>query len=246
VPAVFDSIAIRLFRIGALWVHCAPMRRLYHFCLQPASRKLRILLREKGLEFELQAENTWERRDGFLALNHAGETPVLVEADGTTVVDATAIAEYLEETYPAPSYLGTTPAARAEVRRLVGWFDAKFNREVTANLLDQKILRRLKGNGGPDSQAIRAGNSNIHYHLEYIAWLIDRRRWLAGDEFSLADITAAAHLSALDYIGDVPWDRHADAKDWYARVKSRPSFRPLLADQFPGIAPPAHYGDLDF
>jgi glutathione S-transferase len=222
------------------------MRRLYHFCLQPASRKLRILLKEKGLEFELQAENAWERRDAFLALNHAGETPVLVEEDGTALGDATAIAEYLEEIHPSPGFLGETPTARAEVRRLVGWFDAKFNREVTANLLEQKVLRRLKGNGGPDSQAIRNGNANIHTHLEYIAWLIDRRRWLAGDEFSLADITAAAHLSAIDYIGDVPWDRHPGAKDWYARVKSRPSVRPLLADQFPGVTPPAHYSDLDF
>ena len=222
------------------------MRRLYHFCLQPASRKLRILLKEKGLEFELRAENAWERRDAFLALNHAGETPVLVEEDGTTLGDATAIAEYLEETNPTPGFLGTTPTARAEVRRLVGWFDAKFNREVTTNLLEQKVLRRLKGNGGPDSQAIRNGNANIHTHLEYIAWLVDRRRWLAGDEFSLADITAAAHLSAIDYIGDVPWERHPGAKDWYARVKSRPSVRPLLADQVPGVMPPPHYADLDF
>lgn len=222
------------------------MRRLYHFCLQPASRKLRILLKEKGLEFELQAENAWERRDAFLALNHAGETPVLVEEDGTSLGDATAIAEYLEETNPTPGFLGTTPTARAEVRRLVGWFDAKFNREVTTNLLEQKVLRRLKGNGGPDSQAIRNGNANIHTHLEYIAWLVDRRRWLGGDEFSLADITAAAHLSAIDYIGDVPWERHPGAKDWYARVKSRPSVRPLLADQVPGVMPPPHYADLDF
>jgi glutathione S-transferase len=222
------------------------MRRLYHFCLQPASRKLRILLKEKSLEFELQAENAWERREAFLALNHAGEVPVLVEPDGTTLADATAIAEYLDEMFPEPPLLGKTPLARAEVRRLVGWFDVKFNREVTVNLLDQKILRRLSGNGGPDSQAIRAGNANIHYHLEYIAWLADRRNWLAGDDFSLADIAAAAHLSSLDYIGDVPWDRHADAKNWYARVKSRPSFRALLADGLPGIAPPAHYADLDF
>jgi glutathione S-transferase len=222
------------------------MRRLYHFCLQPASRKLRILLKEKSLEFELQAENAWERREAFLALNHAGEVPVLVEPDGTTLADATAIAEYLDEMFPEPPLLGKTPLARAEVRRLVGWFDVKFNREVTVNLLDQKILRRLSGNGGPDSQAIRAGNANIHYHLEYIAWLADRRNWLAGDDFSLADIAAAAHLSALDYIGDVPWDRHADAKNWYARVKSRPSFRALLADGLPGISPPAHYTDLDF
>lgn len=222
------------------------MRRLYHFCLQPASRKLRILLKEKSLEFELQAENAWERREAFLALNHAGEVPVLVEPDGTTLADSAAIAEYLDEMFPEPPLLGKTPLARAEVRRLVGWFDVKFNREVTVNLLDQKILRRLSGNGGPDSQAIRAGNANIHYHLDYIAWLTERRRYLAGDRFSLADIAAAAHLSALDYLGDVPWEQHVGAKDWYARIKSRPSFRPLLADHIPGAPPPTHYADLDF
>lgn len=222
------------------------MRRLYHFCLQPASRKLRVLLKEKNLEFELATEHAWDRRAAFLALNHAGEVPVLVEEDGTTVADATAIAEFIEEVYPAPPLLGSTPPARAEVRRLVGWFDGKFNREVTANLFEQKIMRRLNGQGGPDSQALRNGNANIHDHLDYIAWLADRRRWLAGDDFSLADITAAAHLSALDYMGDVPWDRHGGAKDWYARVKSRPSFRPLLADQIRGVAPAAHYADLDF
>ncbi|MGH6962209.1 MAG: glutathione S-transferase family protein, partial [Dongiaceae bacterium] len=217
------------------------MRRLHHFCLQPASRKLRILLKEKGLEFELQAENPRDRRDDFLALNPAGEVPVLVEDDGTVIADGAAIAEYLDEVYPDPPLLGERAAARAEVRRLVGWFDAKFNREVTANLFDQKILRRINGHGGPDSQAIRAGNANIHYHLDYIAWLTERRRYLAGDHFSLADIAAAAHISALDYLGDVPWEEHADAKDWYARIKSRPSFRPLLADHIPGAPPPKHY-----
>src|SRR3546814_441806 len=98
----------------------------------------------------------------------------------------------------------------------------------------------------PNSGAIRAGLANIHYHLEYIAWLCDRRRWLAGDAFSRADIVAAAELSAVDYIGDVPWGDHGGAKDWYARVKSRPSFRAILADHISGVQPPKHYADLDF
>jgi glutathione S-transferase len=221
------------------------MRRLIHFCLQPASRKLRLLLREKSLDFELQPENFWERRDELFRLNPACEVPVLIEPDGKVVAEP-AIPEYLEEVYPEPGMLGANAAARAETRRLVGWFDLKFNREVTANLVDQKIYRRFGGQGGPDTQAIRNGHANMGPHLEYIAWLIDRRNWLAGDDFSLADITAAAHLSALDFIGDVPWDRHGGAKDWYARVKSRPSFRPLLSDALPGVTPPAHYADLDF
>jgi glutathione S-transferase len=107
-------------------------------------------------------------------------------------------------------------------------------------------MKRFQGFGQPNSTAIRAGKSNLGYHLEYITYLAERRRWLAGDHFSLADISAAAHLSSLDYLGDVPWDEHEPAKEWYARVKSRPSFRPLLADHIPGITPPAHYTDLDF
>jgi glutathione S-transferase len=224
----------------------AAMRRLLHFCLQPASRKLRVLLREKALEFELQSENFWERREELFRLNPACEVPVLVESDGTVIADTTAIIEYVEEVYPEHGFLGADPASRAETRRLAGWFDGKFSREVTANLFDQKVFRRLNGQGGPDSQAIRNGHANIGPHLEYIGWLIDRRTWLAGDRFSLADIAAAAQLSALDFIGDVPWDRYPGAKDWYARVKSRPSFRPLLSDAFPGLSPPPHYADLDF
>jgi glutathione S-transferase len=100
--------------------------------------------------------------------------------------------------------------------------------------------------GGPDSAAIRAGKVNIGIHLDYIGWLAERRNWLAGGIFSMADLIAAAQISAMDYLGDIPWDDHAAAKDWYARMKSRPSFRPLLADNLPGAPPPAHYADLDF
>ena len=137
-------------------------------------------------------------------------------------------------------------AHRAEVRRLVAWFEIKMNREVTENLLGEKMMKRLTGEGQPNSLAIRAGHANLPYHLEYIGYLVERRRWLAGDHFSVADITAAAQLSALDYLGDVPWDDHEPAKEWYARIKSRPSFRPILADHIPGVPPPKHYADLDF
>jgi glutathione S-transferase len=135
---------------------------------------------------------------------------------------------------------------RAETRRLLAWFDLKFAREVTDNLVGEKLIKRLSGLGQPESAAIRAGLANVHYHMDYIAWLAEQRRWLAGDGFGLADIAAAAHLSAVDYLGNVPWDDHPEAKLWYARMKSRPSFRPLLGDQVTGVTPPPHYADLDF
>ena len=222
------------------------MRHLHHFCLQPASRMLRIALREKNLDFDLVEEKPGERRDELLRLNPSGEVPVLVEPDGAAYADWQAIVEFLDETYPEPSLIGRSPAARAEIRRLVGWFDRKFDREVTARLLDEKIMKRLIRSGEPDSNAIRIAGANLRNHLEYIAWLADRRTWLGGEHFSLADITAASHISIVDYLGDVPWESHPEAKDWYARVKSRPSFRPLLADHLPGAPPPRHYADLDF
>lgn len=222
------------------------MRTLFHLALSPYCRKVRIALKEKGLDFELQSEKVWERRSEFLAMNPAGTVPVLVDEDGAVVVESNVICEYLDEVYDDTTMFGQTPAERAEVRRLVAWFDQKFAREVTDNLYQEKMMKRFLGLGEPNSAAIRAGYSNIHYHLDYIGWLTERRRFLAGEHFSLADVAAAAHLSSLDFIGDVPWSDHAAAKDWYARIKSRPSFRPLLADQVPGARPPAHYADLDF
>ncbi len=222
------------------------MRTLYHLWLSPTCRKVRIILAEKGLDFDMKVEKTWERRHEYLALDPTGEVPVLVEEDGTVIADAVAVVEYLEERYPEPTMLGRGPSVRAEVRRLNQWFDRKFNREVTENIVGEKIMKRFLGLGEPDSNSIRAGAANIHVHLDYIGWLIERRRWLASDDLSLADIAAAAHLSAIDYLGDVPWDDHPAAKDWYARIKSRPSFRSILGDHIPGCPPPQHYADLDF
>lgn len=222
------------------------MRTLYHLALSPQSRLIRLALGEKRMEVHLRAEPVWERREEFLAINPAGEVPVLIEDDGTTIAGATAIAEYLEEIAADPPLISGEPAERAEVRRLVSWFDRKFDREVTELLVGEKVMKRFLGVGEPSSEAIRAGHANVVIHLDYIAWLAERRTWLAGDRFSLADVAAAAHLSCVDYLGDVPWDRSAEAKDWYARVKSRPAFRELLADHVSGLKPVAHYTDLDF
>ena len=222
------------------------MRTLYHMWLNPFSRKVRIMLAEKKLDFAMEVEPVWERRTEFLALNPAGEVPVLVEPDNTVLSDSSAICEYLEEQSPEPNLMGGKPYEKAEVRRLVAWFDRKFNREVTDMLVNEKVMKRFLGLGEPDSKIIRAAQQNIHTHLDYITFLTDRRHWLAGEVMTLADIAAAAHLSALDYLGDVPWSEHKSAKHWYARIKSRPSLRPILSDAIPGLPAPKHYSNLDF
>lgn len=222
------------------------MRILYHFPLSPTSRKVRIVLGEKSLPFDLQAVNLANPDARFMEMNPAAEVPVLEETDGSYLSDGCTICEYLEETNPDKPLLGPGARQRAEIRRLVGWFDGKFAREVTDNLVGEKILKKVYRQGYPNSAAIRDGLSNIHFHLKYLNFLADTRRWLAGDFFSLADITAAAHLSSLDYLGDVPWGDYPEAKMWYARIKSRPSFRGLLSDTVPGVEASAHYANVDF
>ena len=222
------------------------MQTLYHLWLSPFCRKVRIVLHEKKIDVNLQVENVWERRKEFLALNPAGSVPVLLEPGGPALSGSNVISEFLDEIHPEPPLIGRHPLERAEVRRIVDWFDDKFNKEVTENLVGEKVMKRFLGLGAPDSKAIRAGHSNISTHVSYISYLVERRKWLAGNELTLADITAAAHLSAIDYLGDVPWDDYPSAKEWYVRIKSRPSFRPLLSDYIPGAPPSKHYANLDF
>lgn len=222
------------------------MRLLHHLPLSPFSRKVRLVLGEKRLPFDLRLEKTWERRAAYLDLNPAGTVPTLIEDNGMVIPDSWVICEYLDEAYPDSGLMGRTLAERVEVRRLTAWFDGKFNVEVTQNLLGEKFMRRLTGRGNPDPSAIRIGYTALRYHLEYLGYLAETRKWLAGATLSLADFAAAAHLSSLDFIGDVDWSVSPAAKDWYARMKSRPGFRGLLTDRVPGVTPPAHYADLDF
>ncbi|HLD95846.1 MAG TPA: glutathione S-transferase family protein [Alphaproteobacteria bacterium] len=221
------------------------MRILYHYNVCPFSRKVRLLLSEKKLDFTVEAEKFWTKRPEFLKLNPAGQVPVLVDLNGFVISDSQVICDYLDEVYTEKTFLGATAAQRAETRRLIQWFDLKFAQEVSLLIMIEKTLKR-HFQSGPQATIIRQAKANIHHHLEYISFLTDRRKWLAGDDFSLADLTAAAHLSVVDYLGDVPWDKHPVAKDWYMRLKSRPSFRGLLQDKIAGIKPAEHYENLDF
>ncbi len=222
------------------------MRTLYHLPLSPYSRKVRLVLAERRLPFELRVEKVWDRRPEYLEINPSCTVPTLIEDNGMVIPDSRVICEYLEETYPDTSLLGRTTAERVEVRRLVAWFDEKFYAEVTRNLLWEKTIKQQLRLGSPESVALRVGYANLKQHLVYIGWLAEHRRFLAGANLSLADFAAAAQLSALDFIGDVDWSASPPAKEWYARLKSRPSFRAILADRVNGTTPPPHYADLDF
>jgi glutathione S-transferase len=223
------------------------MWQLFQFPLCPFSRKVRLVLAEKGIAHELVRENPWERRDEFIDLNPAGETPVMVDPDaGITLIGSQPIVEYFEETVERMPMIHGNAILRAEIRRLGQWFDEKLYREVVEPLMNERMRKRLVSRESPDTRVLREAMRIANGHLDYVDYLLDHRRWLAGPGLSLADFTAAAHLSVVDYLGALDWRGHKQTKDWYAVMKSRPCFRPLLGERMEVIVPPAHYDKVDF
>lgn len=218
---------------------------LHQFILCPFSRKVRLAIAEKGGVLELVAAQPWDRAETFLALNPTGQTPVL-EADGAVLADSVAIAEYADEALDGASLLGPDPLFRAETRRIVAWFDQRFYTEVGVHLLHERMIKRAIRREPPDGQALRRASRAVEGHLDYLEWLLDNRRWLAGSQMGMADLAAAAHLSVADYLCGFDWAGHPSLKEWYSAIKSRPSMRPILAERMEGLFPPAHYDKLDF
>ncbi len=220
---------------------------LHQYPLCPFSRKVRLLLAEKGVAYSLVRENPWDQRDEFVHLNPAARTPVMEDKDrGLALVDSVAISEYFDETLEKNPMINGTAANRAEIRRLVAWFDQQFFGDVTAPLLHERMKKRLVHRQPPDASVLREAMRLANSHLDYVDYLIDHRAWMAGSTMSMADLAAAAQISVADYLGGIDWTGHEQTKAWYAMFKSRPSFRPLLSERMEAIQPPAHYELVDF
>src|SRR6476661_1755194 len=132
------------------------MWQLLQFPLCPFSRKVRLVMAEKGVPAELVRENPWERRDEFVDLNPAGETPVLVETERNIVlIGSQPIAEYFEETVEKTPMIHGDAAQRAEIRRLTEWFDEKLFREVVEPLMVERMRKRLVSRESPDTRVLR-------------------------------------------------------------------------------------------
>tara|TARA_B100000674_G_scaffold296525_1_gene245911 strand:+ start:426 stop:1091 length:666 start_codon:yes stop_codon:yes gene_type:complete len=221
------------------------MSLLYHLPFSANCRLVRIALAENKISFRLVVEAIWERRDSFLALNPEGQVPVFINEQNLKICGASVIIEWLDENMDN-SLIGSEIDIRCESRRIMNWFLNKFSNEIDNTIVYEKIMKGFIGKGNPDANILRVGRKNLKIHMEYIDWLSKNRDWLAGNEFTIADISAAANISIIDYLGEINWKEYSSAKDWYARIKSRPSFRKILEDKIPGLLPPKYYNDLDF
>jgi glutathione S-transferase len=223
------------------------MWQLYQFPLCPFSRKVRLLLGEKGVGYDLVRESPWDRRDEFLDMNPAGQVPVMADPKrNILLMDSMAICEYLEETVEKAAMINGTAVNRAEIRRLVAWFDTQFFQDVTAPLLGERMMKRIVTRESPEARILREAMKAAERHLDYTDYLLDHHNWMAGATMSLADLAAAAQISVADYLGGIDWKGHEQTARWYRGFKSRPSFRPLLSERMEGITPPKEYDDVDF
>jgi len=219
---------------------------VYHYSLCPFSRKLRVVLKEKEVAAELFQELFWQRRAEFLKMTPTAQTPVIILPSGLKIWGNQAIFEYLEQEYPSTYWTQASPQERAIIRQVTEWFDSKFYLEVTKYIFHEKIIKTVAKTGYPDSRALYAAKANLAHHMQYIEFLCKKQQYLAAEVPTLADFAAAAQLSVLDYVGEVPWSHYKGAKQWYALIKSRPSFKPILNERIASFSPPAHYSNPDF
>ena len=225
------------------------MPRLLHHKLDPASRLARLMFGEYGVNAELEEIKPWTRDPTLLEINPAATVPILLEAGEPPIVGTLAVVDAIESRYAPTTVAGLFPAEsrdRAETWRLLEWVLVKLNDEVTRYVVEEKILKRDRPGATPDPSVLRVAKANLVEHMLYFNWLFATRQWLAGDAMTLADFALSAHLSSLDYLGDVDWEAAVEVRQWYARIKSRPAFRTLLNDRVGGMPPHAGYADLDF
>lgn len=224
------------------------MRRLFSYPLCAFSRQALLALDEKKLDVEVELTRFWDASCGLTEMHPLGRLPLLVDLNGTVVAGVYAVIEYLEEAYDHVKLLGEDLASKAEARRIFHWFNEDFAAEITLPMFFEKdIKRHLKlSSTAPSSAVMRRVKEVLPSYIHQLEWFAERRNWLAGNDLSIADLAAAAHLSTLDYLGCVPWSSFPVAKEWYSRIKSRPSFKRLLAERVPSLPPASYYSLLDF
>ncbi|HKY91650.1 MAG TPA: glutathione S-transferase family protein [Nevskiaceae bacterium] len=206
--------------------------KLYDCKIAPSPRRVRIFLAEKGLDVEkvevdlLNAENL---KDPFLAVNPRGLVPTLVLDDGTAIDECVAICRYIEETVPNPNLMGRDPKSRALIESRnrhmeIDGFNAVA--DTFRNSSPGFAQRGLQGIPEPVPaipQLVERGMAGIRRFYSSLDAYLSRHEFAAGNEFTIADITA---LCVVDFAGwvkqNIP-DGHRHTRRWYDAVSKRPS-----------------------
>ena len=221
------------------------MITLYHYYLCSSSRYIRLILEEHKISYDTQLENYWRPQKDFLKLNPAGHLPVLVNEENFPVVGANACIEYVKDLEVRSKLFADDYKEKAEINRLVHWFDVIFKKEVFEPIIYEKIFSGILDNITPNSENIRAALNNLDFHIQYFNYLLNSKNYFIKDDLTYLDFLAAANFSVLDYLGLLNLKGYENIKEWYFKIKSRPSFKTLLKDQIVGLNPHENYKIID-
>ena len=227
---------------------------LYHYSFCPFSRKIRFLLDEIEITYKKIEIKPYEKNNEFIRLNTLNETPVLIDNNNKIrVIDSYIIADYLKNmeyrnfTDLRDEYFGSNLNEELEINRLQMLFDKNFYNDITKPLLYEKVYSTFDETKKYYSNSVvNKVVSNINAYVEYMEFLLVKNKWLADEKFSLADISAAAQISVIDYFGHINWKRFFKLKEWYNIIKSKKGFNDILNDKLPGFNPYINYNKIDF
>lgn len=214
----------------------------------PFSRKIRIFANEISFDCEFSRENYRKLSASFLAISPAGVGPVMDAGNGVHIMGSDNICDYIRsycKNNSVESLIGSNMNEYHEIRSVNWWFDVVFYNDIVKSILEEKLY--LDHNSTPNVYRLRTVRSKLlNLHFKYMSSRFKQYEWLGSNSYSLADITAASHLSVIDYFGDIPWNRvSSDIIEWYSTIKSKISFRFVLDDTIEGFKPSASYIKLD-
>ena len=196
------------------------MIKLYTFPASSNSRKVRIALIEKGLEFErvtIDLSKREQKNPDYSKIHPFGLVPAL-DDEGFIVYDSTIINEYLEDEYPYPPLLPKDSEGRARARLMEDLRDSHFN--PACGQLNRELR---KPEAERDPKVIEQARAKITECFDRLEKELEGREYLAGP-FSLADIAFIPNIDTLDRIQVQVDPKYKNILAWIARLKGRPSF----------------------
>jgi glutathione S-transferase len=197
------------------------MIKLYTFPLSTNSRKVRIALLEKGLEFErinVDLAKREQKNPEYLKIHPFGQVPAL-DDEGFVLYDSTIINEYLEDEYPYPPLMPSDSEGRARARLLEDYRDTQFNPYFV-----QIIQEMRKPEGERDAQRMDNAKAEIVKCFDRLEKELEGKDYLVGS-FSLADVAFMSNIDLLDRFNvAVDGAKYRNTVAWIARLKNRPSF----------------------
>ena len=191
----------------------------------PFARKVRIVLAEKKMEYEFEAEDPWSEKSGIWQSNPLGQVPVLLLEDGKPIFDSRVIVEFLDNASPRGKLIPTDNRERIEVRRWEALADGVLDAGV--------LIRRERARPKAEQSAawIERQLNKMDAGLKMMAQDLGDNPWCTGISYTLADIAVGACLAWLAFrFPEISW---RESQPNLARLMAKLEERPSFADTSP-------------